>query len=76
MDINSPFMNSTTFQHMIEDMVRDSDMNYLEALLTFCEENGIEFEDVKKLLTVNLKDKVKLAAMDEGYMRAESKLPI
>ncbi len=71
----SAFLNDTTFQLKIEELVREGH-TYLEAIIEFCDENDLEFEDVKKLMTTNLKDKVKLDAMREGYMRQESMLPI
>ena len=69
------FLNDTTFQLKIEEMVKDG-YSYLEAIVEFCDEYDLEFEDVKKLMTTNLKDKVKLDAMEAGYMRQESMLPL
>jgi uncharacterized protein YdhG (YjbR/CyaY superfamily) len=69
------FLTDTTFQLQIEELVKEG-YTYLEAIIQFCEENDLEFEDVKKLMTTNLKDKVKLDAMREGYMKQESMLPI
>jgi len=70
------FMNSTSFHHKIEDMVEQYGISYLEAVLKFCEENDREPEDIKKMLTVTLKDKIKIDAINAGYMMAGSSLPI
>lgn len=73
--IKSTFMNDTKFQLEIEEMVKEG-FSYLEAIVEFCEDHDMEFEDVKKLMTTNLKDKVKLDAMEAGLMRQESMLPL
>lgn len=70
------FLNETSFQLKIESMVKDDGLSYLEAIIKFCDDNDMDPEDVKKLLTVNLKGKLKLSAMAEGYMKQESVLPI
>ncbi len=71
----SKFLTETTFQIAIEDLVREG-YSYIEAIIEFCDENDMEFEEAKKLMTTNLKDKVKLCAMQEGFMKQESSLPI
>lgn len=70
------FLNSTTFQLEIEQRVRECKVNYMTAVLDFCSDNDIDPEEIKSLLTSNLKDKIKLSAMEEGYMKTESALPL
>jgi hypothetical protein len=69
-------MNSTTFQQKIEELVIEKRINHLDAVVMFCQDNDIEFRDVKKLITSNLEGKIKLSAMDDGYLRRESVLPV
>lgn len=69
------FLTETTFQLQIEELVSQG-YTYIEAIVQFCEEHDLEFEEVKKLMTANLKGKLKLCAMEEGYIRKESTLPI
>lgn len=69
------FLNETTFQLQIEELVK-SGYTYIEAIVVFCDKHDLEFEEVKKLMTANLKGKVKLCAMEEGYLKRESTLPI
>lgn len=73
---DKPFLNQTSFQLMLEENVRDSGITYIEAILEFCENNDMEFDQVKKLLTSNLKDKIKIDAIRDGMMRRESVLPL
>ncbi len=69
------FLNETTFQLQIEALVAKGH-TYIEAIVEFCEEHDLEFEEAKKLMTANLKGKLKLCAMEEGYIKRESTLPI
>jgi uncharacterized protein YdhG (YjbR/CyaY superfamily) len=73
----SGLITETSFQIAIESMVRDdSNLSYLEAIVNFCDDNDIEYEEIKKIMTSNLKDKLKLSAQDAGYFPVESTLPI
>ena len=70
------FLDATTFQLNIESIVRTKHVDHLDAVLLFCKENDLEPDEIKKLLTSNLKDKIKVAAIDSGYMKREATLPI
>lgn len=74
------FMTSSKFSIEIENLVRDSQghLNYIEAIITFCEENEIEFESVSKLLSKTLKEKLKVDAQRLSFMKKSSraKLPV
>ena len=70
------FLNSVALQKNIEDMVSEKRMTYIEAVISFCSENDLDFEDITKILSPNLKDKIKLCAQEEGFMKQEARLPI
>lgn len=74
--LHSEFLNETSFQLEIERLVREDGLNYLEAILSFCDKHDLEPEEVKKLMTSNLKGKLKLAAMENGYFKQENTLPL
>jgi hypothetical protein len=78
--INDKFMTSSKFSLEIERVVLQSngELNYIEAVLTFCEENEIEIESVPKLLSKALKEKIKYDAQRLSFMKKSSKakLPI
>ncbi len=69
------FLTSTNFQLKIEEIVEMKDISYIEAILEFCDDHDMEYDQVKKLLTTNLKDKIKVCAMNDGLMKKESVLP-
>ena len=78
--LEDKFMNSSKFSMEVENIVKTSNgqLNYIEAILTFCDENEIEFESVPKLLSKTLKEKLKYDAQRLCFMKKSSraKLPI
>ena len=78
--LDEKFMTSAKFSMEIENIVKTSngELNYIEAILTFCEENEIEFESVPKLLSKTLKEKLKYEAMELNFLKRTSraKLPL
>ncbi len=59
-------------------ILMDEDMNYIDAIVHFCELNSIDVEFVPKLITKPLKDKVKCEAQELNFLKRSSraKLPI
>jgi hypothetical protein len=83
------FLTATTFAMEIERIVqREEDMNYIDAIIHFCEENGaiihfceengIEVESVSKIISKPLKEKIKCDALKLNFMKKTSRarLPI
>ena len=72
--LESKFFCQSRFVQEIEELVRDnSDMNYIDAVLHFCEVNEIEVESVPKLLSKPLKEKIKYEAQRLNYMKKTSR---
>jgi L-2-hydroxyglutarate oxidase LhgO len=42
-------------------------VDYLEAVITLCQQFEIEFQSVPKLLTATMKDKIEVAACERKY---------
>jgi uncharacterized protein YdhG (YjbR/CyaY superfamily) len=78
--IQDKFLTPTKFSETIEKIVKDSDglVNYIEAIVSFCEENQIEYETVSKLISKPLKEKIKYQAQTLNYMKKTSRgiLPV
>jgi hypothetical protein len=70
------FLDQTKFQLQIEEIVVTNRLSYLDAVVYYCQKNELEPEEVTKLITSNLKDKIKVNAMDEGLIKREARLPI
>jgi len=71
-------MNSAKFSLEIERIVIEEKVNYIEAIILFCEENSIEVDSVSKLISKPLKEKIKRDAIDLNFMKktTRAKLPL
>ena len=58
-------------------MVSDTDYNYIEAIVEYCKETGLEIEVAATLISANLKAKVESDAMDNNMLKEKgARLPI
>ena len=67
------------FAQEIEQMVQaHQDMNYIDAIVYFCDNNNIDVESVPKLISKPLKEKIKYEAQELNFLKRSSraKLPI
>ena len=48
-------------------------MNYIDAIIYFCECNGIDLESVPKLISKPLKEKIKYDAMELNFLKRTSR---
>jgi len=76
--INNKFVSKEKFAEEIESLVLQTEMNYIDAIVTYCEDKGIEVESVSKLISKPLKEKLKYEAMELNYLKKTSrgKLPL
>ena len=77
--MESKFFCPTKFAQEIETLVLENkDMNYIDAIVFFCDQNSIDVESVPKLISKPLKDKIKRDAQELNFMKRSSraKLPI
>ena len=73
------FFCPTKFAQEIETLVLENkDMNYIDAIVFFCDQNSIDVESVPKLVSKPLKDKIKRDAQELNFMKktTRAKLPI
>jgi len=77
--LENKFFCPSKFAQEIESLVqKNSEMNYIDAIVHFCELNGIDIESVPKLISKPLKEKIKYEAMELNFLKRSSraKLPI
>ena len=77
--LENKFFCPARFAEAIESLVLDNkDMNYIDAIVHFCEQNSIDLESVPKLISKPLKEKIKYDAQQLNFMKKTSraKLPI
>jgi ATP-dependent Clp protease ATP-binding subunit ClpA len=62
----------------IEKIVVDEELNYIDAIIHYCEINNIEVESVTKLISKPLKERLKWDAIRLNFMKKTSraKLPL
>ncbi len=77
--LESKFFCPSKFAQEIENLVQyNPEMNYIDAIVHFCEENNIDLESVPKLISKPLKEKLKYEAMELNFLKKSSraKLPL
>ena len=73
------FFCPARFAQEIETLVQvNADMNYIDAIVFFCEKNNIDVESVPKLISKPLKEKIKYEAQELNFLKRSSraKLPL
>ena len=76
--LNKKFMNSAKFAVEIEKLVKKEKINYIDAIILFCDENSIELDSITKLISKPLKEKIKWDAQQLNFMKktTRAKLPL
>ena len=77
--LESKFFCPSRFAQEIENLVQiNVEMNYIDAIIHFCEENSIDLESVPKLISKPLKEKLKYEAMELNFLKktSKAKLPL
>ena len=72
-------MNSKEFSLIIEGVVKEKrPISYMDAVVWYCENNGIEIESAGRLLSKALKEKIQVEAMNANMLKMEKggKLPV
>lgn len=73
-ELNKKFFCSTKFTKEIETLVStNDDMNYIDAIIFFCDKNKIDLESVPKLISKPLKEKLKCEAMQLNFLKRTSR---
>ena len=67
------FMTASKFSLEIENIVKDGSLNYIEAIVMYCEEKSIEIEGVNKLINKPLKEKLKYESQKPNFIKKGSR---
>jgi len=57
-------MNSKEFSLIIEGIVKEQRITYMDAIVDYCESNDIDLSTVKSIINKSLKEKIKIEAVD------------
>jgi hypothetical protein len=72
--LESKFFCPTKFAQEIETLVQiNVEMNYIDAIVHFCEKNSIDLESVPKLISKPLKEKIKCEATELNFLKKTSR---
>ena len=77
--LEKKFFCPARFAQEIGQLVLDNkNMNYIDAIIHFCDQNSIDLESVPKLIPKPLKEKIKYQAQELNFLKRTSraKLPI
>ncbi len=78
--LEEKFLTPIKFSYEVERIVLTERMNYIDAILFYCERESIDVESIPKLMTKPLKEKLKVDATRLNFMKArgasKAKLPI
>ena len=66
-------MTTARFSQEVEKVAFENEMNYIDAIVFYCEKNEIEIESVPKLISKPLKEKLKYDAQKLNYMKKTSR---
>ena len=61
---------------MIEEMVQEKRLTYMDACLHYCEENNVEPESLGRLVNKSLKQKIQVEAEGLHFLPKTSTLPV
>ena len=75
---NLSFVSIVEFTKEIEDLVYNKDMEYIDAVLYFCELKGLDVEMAASLIRNNskLKASIQLEAEKLNYLPKTTQLPV
>ena len=64
------------FSLEIENIAKEKRITHFEAVIDYCSRNGVEPQNVAKLITKGLKEKIEANARDLNYLEKTAQLPI
>lgn len=78
--LDEKFLTPIKFSYIIEKIVLSEKLNYIDAIIHYCEKENIEVESVSKIMTKPLKEKLKVDATNLNFMKnlgaSKAKLPL
>ena len=72
-NLEDKFMTTAKCSQEVEKVAFENEMNYIDAIVFYCEKNEIEIESVPKLISKPLKEKLKYDAQKLNFMKRTSR---
>jgi len=70
------FMTPESFYKEISVICSEHSMTYIDAVLSYCEDNDLDVEEILPLISRPLKERIKVDASNNGYMKKTASLPL
>ena len=70
--IENKFLTPSKFALEIEKIVAEEKLNYIDAIVHYCEVNELEVDSVTKLVSKSLKERLKWDAIRLNFMKITS----
>ena len=70
------FLTPTKFSTLIEEMVQEKHLSYMDACLEYCKDNNVEPESLGRLVNKALKQKIQVEAESLNFLKKSSTLPL
>ena len=75
--LENKFFCPSRFAQEIESLVHENgNLNYIDAIVFFCDQNAIDLESVPKLISKPLKEKIKYEAQELNFLKRTSRAKI
>mgnify|MGYP001260205666 FL=1 len=71
-----PLSTSKTFSLKIEEIVLEKNITHMDAVLWYCEKEGIEPDSVNSLISKALKEKIEANARELNFLPKCAQLPL
>lgn len=69
-------MTTQKFSLLIEGVVKEKQIPYMDAIVWWCEKNGMEIEVAAKLCNGVIKEKLRYEAEELNFLEKSARLPI
>ena len=62
-------MNSKEFSLTIENIVKEKKISHMDAVIWYCEQNGLDTSQVSSLISKSLKEKIQVEAVNLNMLK-------
>ena len=69
-------MTSKEFSLKIENIVKEKQISHMDAVLWYCEQEGLEPDSLRPLISKALKEKIEANARDLNFLPKCAQLPV
>lgn len=76
MKLDGLMLTKNKFTKMVEDTVRMKRLSYIDAIVHLCEQHNIEIEDIRKYISLSIKNKLEVEAQNLNFMPKGNSLPV